>query len=85
MQYVVCSVFDYAMGTYGRPLFVVAKGQAVRSFTDEVNREHEANEMYRHPDDFWLFHVGSFDDQTGRLLPLSEPELLVKGSDVKVK
>jgi len=56
--------------------------QAVRSFTDEVNRVSETNEMNRHPSDYELYHVGTYDDQAGHLEPVSPPILIVRGKDV---
>ena len=40
-------------------------GVAVRSFADEVNRKSDDNQMFRHPDDFELWSLGGFDDETG--------------------
>lgn len=84
MKYVVVSVRDFAMGAYGRPIFCASRGQAVRSFSDEINREHEANEMYRHPADFDLYVVGSFNDEDG-VLSSCTPEVLIRGVDCKGK
>lgn len=66
----VVSVFDRAVGGYGRPFFVPSIGAAVRSFIDEVNRDAPDNPMHKHPDDYDLFHIGSFDDSIGELMPL---------------
>lgn len=82
MIYVIVSVYDQAAGAYGRPVFVAAVGQAMRSFTDEVNRVADTNEVNRHPEDFKLFEVGSFDDATG-IFSAREPRLLCTAVDVK--
>lgn len=66
MQYSVMSVRDVKASAYGRPIFTASVAAACRSFTDEVNRNHEENTMYYHPEDFALFHLGSYDDETGR-------------------
>jgi len=65
MKYVVLSVYDRAAASYGRPVFALSLGAAIRSFQDEINRVDANNEMNRHPKDFDLYELGSFDDQTG--------------------
>lgn len=78
----VCAIKDSASGLFGRPIFVVKPAQAMRSFTDEVNRAAPDNELHRHPEDFELYCLGSFDDSTGHLSPLdSGPSLIVRGKD----
>lgn len=79
MIYTIVSVRDGASGAFGRPFFVHARAQAVRSFTDEVNRPAPDNEMNRHPEDFDLFFIGTFDDSSGALT--NNPELLLRGKD----
>jgi len=84
MQLIVVSVFDNAAAAYGRPVFVAARGQAVRSFTDEIQRTDASNEMAKHPEDFELYELGVFDDSTGRFSAQSDPTLLVRGKDLAI-
>ncbi|WNK12796.1 MAG: nonstructural protein [Microvirus sp.] len=79
MIYSIVSVRDGASGAFGRPFFVHARGQAIRSFTDEINRSAADNEMNRHPEDFDLFFIGTFDDSNGGMT--NAPELLLRGKD----
>lgn len=83
MKYVVCAIYDAASQMFGRPFFVAATGHAVRSFRDEVAREAPDNDLYKHPEDFTLYHFGSFDDNDGEWHLHAAPELLVRGKDVK--
>lgn len=62
----ICSIRDSATETFARPIFVQNSRIAVRSFTDEVNRAEANNDLNKHPDDFTLFELGTFDDQTGQ-------------------
>lgn len=80
----VFSVFDVAAGAFGRPLFLPAVGLAMRSFSNEVNDVRKDNVMQSHPADFHLFHLGSFDDSSGRFSLLDIPVRITTGSDVKV-
>lgn len=85
MKYVVVSVFDRAAGAYSRPAYVGAVGLAVRSFQDEVNRDAPDNEVSKHPDDFDLYHLGSFDDVAGRFELFDQPKKLAWAGELKLK
>jgi len=81
----VVSVFDRAAQLYGQPVFVQAPGVAVRSFGDEVNRPGVENQMHQHPDDFDLFLLGQFDDESGLFLVDDGPSILARGKDLAVR
>lgn len=84
MKQCVVAVFDRAAQLFGRPFFVAAPGQAIRSFTDEVNRKDaERGEFARHPDDFDLWQLAVYDDGEGKFD--SVQQMLVRGKDVIVK
>lgn len=85
MKMVICSVRDAKADAFGRPLFVQSVGIAIRSFTDEVNRESADNDMYKHSSDFALYELGSFEDSTGEINALSIPKLLVQGDQVSTR
>lgn len=79
---VICVVRDIKADAYGQPMFVQSTGVALRSFTDEVNRASEDNMLYQHPEDFELFTVGTFNDETCQF-DVHVPRSLAIGSDVK--
>jgi hypothetical protein len=81
---IICSVKDRAADAFGRPLFVPSVGLAIRSFSDEVNRQADDNQMYHHSDDFDLFELGTFDDNTGIIECHPQPKQLALGKSVKV-
>jgi len=81
---IICSVKDRAADAFGRPLFVPSVGLAIRSFSDEVNRQADDNQMYHHFDDFDLFELGTFDDSNGIIECHPQPKLLTLGKSVKV-
>lgn len=82
---VMVSVFDAGTQTFARPFFVRGEGEARRSFQDEVNRVAADNPLHNHPGDFRLFKLGVFDDNTGRILSVEVPELLVDATACVVK
>lgn len=83
MRMVVVSIYDQAVGAFGRPAFVRSEGEAVRSFTNEVNRAGEDNPMHGHPEHFALWFLGHYDDATGTFKCEALMEL-VKAVNVKV-
>lgn len=61
----VMAVYDKKMEAYLQPFFVPTVGIGIRSFADEVNRKAEDNGMNRHPEDYELWLLGEFNDETG--------------------
>jgi hypothetical protein len=85
MVSVIVSVKDSAAEAFGRPMYLQSLGVAIRSFTDEVNREDKDNQLFNHPDDFDLYELGVFDDSIGRYELRDNPTVIVRGKDVKIK
>jgi hypothetical protein len=84
MIQIIVSVKDRAANAFGRPFFVPSAGLAIRSFSDEINRDDKENQMFNHADDFDLFELGTFDDSTGTFECHNQPKLLTLGKTVKV-
>lgn len=81
MKQIVCAVHDSAMDAFLRPFYVPTTNMAARSFTDEVNRKAEDNGMYNHPDDYILWKLGTFDEESGVFE--NDPAVIVRAKDVK--
>lgn len=62
---IVVAVRDRAIDAFGRPFFVPTTGAAIRSFQDEMNRHAEDNAMAKHPEDYDLFQLGTWNEETG--------------------
>lgn len=84
MKQAVVSVKDRAADAFGRPAFVPSIGIAIRSFSDEVNRDDPDNQMFMHPDDFDLYELAMYDDSTGIVEMLDTPRLLMLGKMAKI-
>lgn len=76
--YSMCSVLDMVAHQYGRPFFTINEGSAIRGFSDEINNPESV--LFRHPTDYQLFSLGSFDDETAQVEQASSPKLLISGS-----
>lgn len=74
MVFNVYSIFDNKARCFSRPFFAVNADVATRSFGQVAN--DLSTEIGRHPTDFTLFCIGSFDDELGTLWPLGQNENL---------
>lgn len=82
MKMKLFSVLDMKTGVYGVPVFDIRKESVIRSFADRVNMVEQNNMWNKHPEDFALYMVGEFDDETAIIKPL-KIECLVSASAVK--
>lgn len=81
----ICVLRDSAAGVFGMPSFHATIGAAVRGFGDAVNRDEPNNVLFAHPDDFELFHIGSFEDGLARFELLESPKAIARGKDFKTQ
>ena len=65
MKYRIVTIRDRAADVFGIPSFVMSLGAAVRSFGDEVNKK-DGSPLSGHPEDFDLYELGEYDDDTGQ-------------------
>lgn len=79
MLFEVVSIRDSKVTAYSQPMFFVTKGAAIRAFHDEAKRPD--SQVHAHPEDFALFHIAVFDDNTGSIVSLVQPEQIAKAED----
>lgn len=82
MLYQVFAVRDRAADVFGVPMFLTAVGIAIRGFSDEVNRVDANNQLNKHPEDFDLYHLGTYEDAHGTFNLLPAPRQIAIGKDV---
>lgn len=63
----VLAIRDRQLNGYMQPFTAHTVGLGLRAFSDLVNAND--SEMHKHPEDYELYHVGEFDEQTGILQP----------------
>lgn len=80
----VVSVRDRASDCFGRPFFTPSIGTAIRSFSDHLNGTDDT-EMVKHPEDFDLYHLAEFDDESGVFECLVKPKQIAIGKDLKIQ
>lgn len=81
MIYVICALRDRQIDAYGQPFFTVHTGTAIRSFGDAVNMKDSTDNIRKHPEDFDLYMLGTFDDSTAHFDLLVPPRMLAVGKD----
>ncbi len=72
----IYSVYDVKAVLYMRPFVAQADGEAARLFSDlTTDVDHP---MGKHPEDYSLYRLGSFNDQDGAIT-VEAPECLLTG------
>lgn len=82
MKMKVFSVLDAKAGFYGQPYFEQQEASAIRAFGDAVNDSSNPNNQWnKHPEDFSLYLIGEYDNETGEIFPV-KLEALVNASSL---
>lgn len=71
MRVNVFAVYDSKAATYGQPFFSPTIGSAMRAFHTACLDPQSM--LAKHPADFSLMQLGTFDDDTGELIGLNPP------------
>lgn len=80
MKYLLVSIRDRAIDAF-QPIFNVrAPGEAIRAFQDALNKPD--NPMNAHADDYDLYSLGTFDDDTGQITIHAKPEQIAIGKQL---
>ena len=79
MKLMVFSVFDIKAKAYMRPFFMPNQAQASRDFGDAVKAAD--SHLGKHPEDYSLKCLGFWDDNSGALEPLDNPDHVCNAVD----
>jgi len=77
MIYRCYSVRDLKAAAFAPPFFLGRDEVAVRTFSDAL--ADPTHPMHAHPEDYQLFYLGEFNDETGLLQGADTPRFLVNG------
>lgn len=81
----IFAVKDLAVQAFGMPFFVRSKGEAMRSFIDEVNNKGQQNSaIAAHPDDYELYSIGEYEEDAGTITA-KIPELIARAKELVTK
>lgn len=65
------SIYDIKSEVYSKPFYDTTIGAAIRNFNDAA--QDPQTTFNKHPEDFTLYQIGTFDDNTGNISALPEP------------
>lgn len=82
MKWRVYSVRDGKAEFYFTPFTQKTHGEAERSFGDLA--KNPKTSIGQHPEDFDLYYLGEFDDQTGKMELLNTPQHVIKAAHCAV-
>lgn len=74
MKMLLFTVFDSAAKLFLPPFEARTAEEAIRRFRTTVNSPE--SQINKYPEDYTLFEVGEFDQESGLLIPLATPHSL---------
>lgn len=77
--YKMFSIRDSKAAAYHPPFYKKSHGEAERDFSDLASDTQTA--VGKHPEDYDLYYVGQYNDETGQVLPLDTPQHIAKAID----
>lgn len=79
MQKLLCTVLDSKSAIYSAPFSSINRQTAMRDFAHAAQEPN--SQMAKFPEDFRLYALGSFDDNTGQITMFDSPEYLIAALD----
>lgn len=83
MQTNLYSMFDQKTKFFHAPIYLTNDAEAIRNFSMVVNDSKGKNPVNLFPEDYDLYHLGTFDDITGYITPLKSPQHVIKAIQLK--
>lgn len=68
---------------FSAPFTQKSVAEAVRSFASVANKE--GSQISDYPNDFRLYRIAEFDEESGRVTPLADPQDLGAAADFQKK
>lgn len=81
MKFKVFSIYDAKAKAFQTPFYMVELGQALRAFEDLCKDTDTL--VYRHPEDFQLYEIGSYDDSNAKHESYIPLELVSTATEMK--
>ena len=76
------SVFDTKLAAFGTPFYMPKENVAIRTFNDLTNDPKSS--IYKHPEDYTLYLLGNFNDETG-LVESQKPHPMLNAAGLSKK
>lgn len=75
----IYAIHDVKAQCFGNPFFLSHNGIALREFSDLSNDPQ--SRINKHPEDYKLYNLGEYDDNSGAFTSLSQPKFLANATD----
>jgi len=82
MRLKLYSIRDAKGECYNTPFVQKAEGEAIRTF--HKLSQDKSSMPGQYPDDYDLYHLGDFDDQTGLVHALDTPKHIIKAVNLQM-
>lgn len=76
----IYAIRDNQVAAFSQPFYSQTNGSALRAFSDHVNEN--GTPANKHPQDFDLYQLGTYDDQTGAITSMTPVRI---GSAIEYK
>lgn len=74
----IYAIRDTKAECFHNPFYQATHGEAERAFRTAVNDDKTTINKY--PEDFDLYYLGEYDDNTGKMQPLDTPQHIIKAA-----
>lgn len=81
MSKLMLAVRDEKVNSFGTPFCTTTKGEGIRMVMDASNDPNTL--LNRHPQDFSLYKVGTFDEISGEIIPENQPMFICRVDSLK--
>jgi hypothetical protein len=79
MKLELYTIYDSKEEIYYQPFFLLNDAVALRQFGDMANEE--TSKISKHPGDYTLWHLGSYEDSSATLKPLKTKKCLAHANE----
>lgn len=76
-------IFDNVAKVYNNPFTMVNDAAALRAAHNLA--QDATTDIYKNPSDFVMYKIGTYDDNTGNIDQLSQPECIIRFQEIVVK
>lgn len=80
MEKKLYSIYDQSSEVYNTPMYFNREAEAIRTFTTLVMDNNSL--VSKFPDDYTLYEIGHWNDQTAVYTPHPAPVIIIKASHI---
>lgn len=83
MEKILTAAYDEKALMYTAPMAEVSVAAAIRNFSDAASDPN--SQLSKHPEDFTLMQIATYDDTTGVITPMIPPTTLARAIEFAQK